>query len=127
MRKLDDGADHLVIFADAQGRPEVRQWGDARDVARGCARVLDAPNTVGEVFNLGGVAPFAADALAHHLSERVGLTCVTARLPIARAPWYISSAKARGVLGYAPEHTVFGMVDAAVERTQNSASLADNR
>src|SRR5262249_43732516 len=105
----------------------VRQWGDAREVARGCARVLEVPNAVGEAFNLGGLAPFAADALAHHLSERVGLSCVTARLPIARAPWYISSAKARGILGYAPEHTVFAMVDGAVGRAQKSASLADRR
>ncbi len=127
LRALDDGSDHVVVFADADGRPEVRQWGDARDVARGCARVLDAPSAVGEAFNLGGVAPFGADALAHHLSERVGLTSVTARLPIARAPWYISSAKARGVLGYVPEHSVFGMVDSAVEHAQKSASLADRR
>jgi nucleoside-diphosphate-sugar epimerase len=127
LRALDDGADHLVIFADAEGRPELRQWGDARDVARGCARVLEVPNAIGEVFNLGGVAPFASDALAQHLSKRVGLSCVTARLPIAHAPWYISSAKARGVLGYTPEHNVFGMVDAAAERTQNSASLAERR
>ncbi len=86
LRGLDDGDDHVVIFADAEGRPEVHQWGDARDVARGCARVLEVPGAVGEAFNLGGVAPFAADALAQHLSKRVGLSWVTVRLPIARAP-----------------------------------------
>jgi len=123
LRGLDDADDHLVIFADREGRPEVRQWGDARDVAQGCARVLEVPRAVGETFNLGGVAPFGADALARHLADHTGMSCVTARLPVARAAWYLSSAKARGILGYAPRHTVFDMVDDA----QKSASLAGSR
>ncbi len=114
LRGLDDGEDRLVVFTDLQGRPEVRQWGDARDVASGCARVLEAPGAPGEAFNLGGVSPFGTDALIEHLSRRLGLACVTARLPTARAAWYISSAKARGVLGYAPRWTVFDMVDDAL-------------
>jgi len=113
LRSLDrsDSAEHPVIFADLQGEPEIRQWGDARDVARGCARVLDVAGAVGEAFNLGGVAPFSADELGRHLGLRLGLTPVTARLPIARGAWYISSAKARGILGYHPQRTVFSMVD----------------
>jgi nucleoside-diphosphate-sugar epimerase len=128
LRALDDGVDHPVVFADASGQPEIRQWGDARDVAHGCARVLEVPGAVGEAFNLGGVAPFGADALAQHLADRLGLVSVTARLPTARAAWYISSARARGILGYAPERTVFAMVDDALaHRPQNSASLAESR
>ena len=84
LRGLDDDEDRLVVMADLEGRPEVRQWGDARDVASGCARVLDVPAAVGETFNLGGVAPFGSDALIEHLSKRLGLACVTARLPTAR-------------------------------------------
>jgi UDP-glucose 4-epimerase len=113
LRRLDDGQDHALVFADAEGRPEIRQWADARDVADGCVRVLEVPAAIGDAFNLGGAAPFAADELGIHLAERLGMTCVTARLPIARLPWYISSAKARGILGYAPRHTVFSMVDEA--------------
>jgi len=115
LRDLDDGADHVVVFANPAGDPEIRQWGDARDVAQGCARVLEVPGAIGEVFNLGGVAPFSADELARYLSDHVGLSCVTALLPTARAAWFVSSAKARGVLGYTPHWTVFGMVDSAVE------------
>jgi nucleoside-diphosphate-sugar epimerase len=85
LRALDDGVDHPVVFADASGRPEIRQWGDARDVAHGCARVLEVPGAVGEAFNLGGVAPFGADALAQHLADRLGLVSVTARLATARS------------------------------------------
>jgi UDP-glucose 4-epimerase len=118
LRSLDDGTEHVVIYADRGGRPEIRQWADARDVAHGCARVLEAPGAVGEAFNLGGVAPFSADSLAHHLVERTGLSCVTARLPTARAAWHVSSAKARGILGYAPQHTVFAMVDQAAAKVK---------
>jgi UDP-glucose 4-epimerase len=114
LRRLDDGQDHPVAFADRQGRPEVRHWADARDVAHGCMRVLAVPGAVGEAFNLGGAAPFAADELAGYLGQRLGMTPVTACLPIARPDWHISSAKARGILGYAPRRTVFDMVDDAL-------------
>jgi nucleoside-diphosphate-sugar epimerase len=113
LRALDDGEDHVVVFADCEGYPEIRQWGDARDVAHGCARILQVPAAVGEVFNLGGLAPFAADELCSYIADRIGWSCVTARLPMARSAWYISSAKARGILGYAPQRTVFAMVDEA--------------
>lgn len=122
LRGLDDGVDRLVIFADASGRPEVRQWGDARDVAAGCALALEPPQAVGEAFNLGGVAPFAVDVFAEYLSQRLGVQTVTARLPTVRQPWYISSAKARGVLGYTPRWTVFEMVDDALARSKQGVT-----
>ena len=37
----------------------------------------------------------------------LGLGYVRARLPIARAAWYHSSAKARDTWGYNPRRTVF--------------------
>lgn len=106
--------DQLLVIADGGGRPEIRQWADARDVAAGCALVLEHPAAIGETFNLGGVAPHAADELAAYLGDKLNLPCVTCYLPIARTPWYISSAKARGMLGYAPRYDVFAMVDDAV-------------
>ncbi len=115
LRALDDGQDHPLIFADREGRPEVRQWADARDIADGCLRVLSVPGAVGEVFNLGGAAPFGSDQLASYLGARLGDAPLTARLPIARLPWHITSAKARGILGYAPTTTVFDMVDDAIQ------------
>jgi UDP-glucose 4-epimerase len=117
LRSLDDprvdGPERVAIFADVEGRAAVRLWGDARDVATGCARVLEVGEAVGQAFNLGGVAPFSAAELGHHLATRLGLEAVTARLPTARGAWYISNARARGILGYAPRYTVFDMVDEA--------------
>ena len=115
LRALNDGNDHPVIFADREGTPEVRQWADARDIANGCVRILAVPAAVGDIFNLGGAAPFGADQLANYLGGRLGLAPVTARLPTARPAWYISSARARAVLGYEPRRTVFDMVDDAIQ------------
>jgi nucleoside-diphosphate-sugar epimerase len=114
LASLDGGSAQLVVVANTNGQPEVRQIADARDIAEGCARVLEVPAVVGEVFNLGGTAPFAADELVRHLSLRLGLSFLTACLPTARAPWYITSAKARGMFGYAPRRSVFAMVDEAL-------------
>lgn len=114
LRELDTGPEQLFVAADREGRPEVRQWADARDIAEGCLRALTVPAAIGEVFNVGGAAPHAADELARHVAARLDLPIVTARLPTARAPWYISSEKARGMLGYAPRRTVFTMVDEAL-------------
>ena len=65
---------------------EIRGWGDARDVAAGCLWTLDAKAADGEEFNLGGVAPIAADALEKHLAARVNLHWVVQRMPVARDP-----------------------------------------
>jgi UDP-glucose 4-epimerase len=112
-RQEDDG-EHLLIIADSDGNPEIRQWADARDIADGCLRVLGRPAAIGEAFNLSGTAPHAADELAYYLAGKLHLPCITSRLPTARAPWYISSEKARGILGYTPRYSVFAMVDDAV-------------
>jgi UDP-glucose 4-epimerase len=114
LHALDNGTEQLIAVADDSGIPEVRQWGDARDVAEGCLLTLENPLADGQTFNLGGGAPFTSEELARHLSRRTGHPWVTARVPIARAPWSISSAKARGILGYTPTRTVFAMVDEAV-------------
>jgi UDP-glucose 4-epimerase len=105
--------DQALVITDGDGAPEIRQWADARDVAAGCARVLECPAAIGETFNLGGVAPHAANELGAYLAGKLHLPLLTCRLPIARTPWYISSEKARGVLGYAPRYSVFAMVDEA--------------
>lgn len=114
LQDLDNGSERLVITQDLAGRCEIRQWADARDIAEGCVLVLAKSTATGEVFNLGGVAPHAADELVKYIGAKLQLSYVTVHVPTARKPWYISSAKARGVLGYAPRYTVFDMVDEAL-------------
>ena len=114
LHELDDGTPALLIETDLDGTPEVRQWGDARDVAEGCVLALGNAAAVGETFLLGGVAPFTTDELMTYMAERLKRPAVRAALPTARQPWYISSAKAKGILGYQPRHGIFDMVDEAV-------------
>jgi nucleoside-diphosphate-sugar epimerase len=114
LRELDDGVDNLLIEQDLAGAPEVRQWGDARDVAEGCVLALENPAAVGETFLLGGVAPFRTDELITYMASKLGRPYVCANLPTTRRPWYISSAKARGILGYRPRHSIFDMADEAI-------------
>lgn len=115
---LDDGSDRLVALAGLDGKPEMRQWGDARDVARGCLLTLGSNAADGEIFNLGGAAPFTTLELTDYIAARTGHNVVLAPVPTARPPWWISSAKAQELLGYQPERTVFAMVDDALNARQ---------
>jgi len=119
LRRLDDGREQLVIFANPAGEPEVRQWADARDIAAGCVCALGNPAAIGETFNLGGFAPWTTAELIQYMAPRLNLPYVTACMPITRRPWYISSAKARGLLGYTPRHSIFDMVDEAIQNRRN--------
>jgi nucleoside-diphosphate-sugar epimerase len=114
LQALDDGSQKLLIQQDLDGRPIVRQLGDARDVAEGILAVLGRPAAVGEAFNIGAQSPFAADEIVQYVAKKTGLPVVSARLATARGPWYTSSAKARAMLGYQPSHSVFDMVDEAL-------------
>lgn len=98
LQALDNGTEQLVVMADRDGNPEIRQWGDARDVAEGCLRVLGIQAATGEAFNLGGVAPFSSAELVNYLGMKLNLPYVMASLPTTQTAWYISSAKARGCL-----------------------------
>jgi nucleoside-diphosphate-sugar epimerase len=111
---LDDGSDALIALADLEGNPEIRQWGDARDVAEGCLLTLENERADGETFDLGGAAPFSTLELATYIGERTGRSVALAPVPAARPPWYLSSQKAGNMLGYSPAHSVFAMVDEAL-------------
>ncbi|HET9659834.1 MAG TPA: NAD(P)-dependent oxidoreductase [Thermomicrobiales bacterium] len=114
LESFDTGPDKLIALTDLTMHPEVRQWGDARDVAAGCLRALTEPAAIGEIFDLGGAAPFTTVELARHISSRTGMPSILAPVPTARPPWYLSSAKAERLLGYGPPRTVFAMVDEAI-------------
>lgn len=118
--QLDDGSGALVALADLDGVPETRQWGDARDVAQGCLLTLGNAAADGETFDLGGAPPFTTLELATYIGKRTGRPVVLAPVPTARPPWYLSSQKATDVLGYAPSHSVFTMVDEALDATERS-------
>jgi UDP-glucose 4-epimerase len=119
LRSLHDGSpEQLFIHTDLHGTPEVRHWGDARDVAAGCLLTLENRLADGETFNLAGPAPFATTELITHLAQRTGYPVVTAPLPMYRAPCKLSNARARALIGYEPRYSVFAMIDQATGGTR---------
>ena len=110
LQALDGAGEQLVTLSDADGNPEIRQWADARDIARGCLHALGSERAAGETLNMGGPEPFSVLDLGEFMSKQLSLSLVTACLPKARRPWYISSEKAQRILGYKPQYSVFDMV-----------------
>jgi len=115
LRRHDTGREQTFALADMDGRIATTNLADARDTARGLYLMLTLPQAVGEAFNIGPAAPYHEAELARHVADRLGMESIVIRRPSVRASWYVSSAKARGVLGYEPRHSVFDMVDEAVE------------
>jgi len=121
LRDGDIGLDDLFVVIDPDGTSPLTMLNDARDVAAGVCLALDAPDAVGQAFNLGSTE-FTERALVDHIAARLGRRVHVLTHPGHRPSWYISSLKARSVLGYRPQHDVFSMVDEAL-RAQNGTEL----
>ncbi|MBM4407299.1 MAG: NAD(P)-dependent oxidoreductase [Chloroflexi bacterium] len=126
LRAHDDGAEQLFVLADEQGQVPATNLADARDLAQGLHLALTRPEAIGETFNIGPAAPYGEDELVRHIGAALGLRVVVIPRPHVRASWYVSSVKARGILGYRPQHTVFSMVDEAVAAKRIGAPGADH-
>jgi UDP-glucose 4-epimerase len=72
---------------------------------------------VGEAFNVGPDAPHSERAVVSRLADRLGVEMVEIPHDSVRPSWYVTSGKAKGILGYQPEYSVFDMIDIAVEET----------
>lgn len=108
-----DGAERIVIPYGEDGTPWVYTLCHVRDLVSGILLLLYRPEAVGDVFNLGPAAPFAMDVALKYLSQASGVPYVEVRLPGAAQSYTISIAKARSMLGYAPQHSIFDMIDEA--------------
>jgi UDP-glucose 4-epimerase len=110
----DDGTERLYVLVAPDGASSTTMLTAAEDAAAGLASMIEPPQAVGEAFNIGPAAPHVERDLVEHLGRRLGLEVVEVPHPAARASWYVSSAKAERMLGYAPRIDAFAMVDAAV-------------
>lgn len=118
------GADDRTLFnlVAEDGTPSLSMIGDSRDAADALRRMIDTDAAVGESFNIGPSAPHADDVLVKHIGERLGLPVVTVRHATVRPSWFISSAKARTILGFDTQRTVLDMVDEAVGGAARAAA-----
>ena len=125
LRAHDDGTEQLFVLTDDQGQYPATNLADARDLAQGIHLALTRREAAGESFNIGPPAPHGEDELVRHIAMSLGMRVVVIQRPHVRPSWYVSSAKARGILGYRPQHTVFSMVEEAVAARRASHAVAE--
>jgi len=113
LKRLIPGGEQVVTLRHPGGPARMITLNDARDAAAGIALVLESPNAVGEVFNIGPAESYPEDEVGRHLATRLGMEHHSIETPLL-PDWTFGSLKAQSVLGYRPQHTVFDMIDEAV-------------
>ncbi len=106
-----ESPDTLLIARDADGTPYLFQCVDVRDLVEGLRLLLSAPAAVGEAFNLSGPSAFEFDQVIPYIAERTGYPVVDARITGEPIRVHHSTAKARAMLGYAPQFDIFRSID----------------
>ena len=104
----------LLLPYDPDGNPYFQEACDARDTAQGLRLMLDRPEANGEVFNLTPPTVVNMAEFIPYMAKKTGRRYVEAKLPFGFPRIQASSAKARCILGYCPQHTLFSMVDEAL-------------
>jgi UDP-glucose 4-epimerase len=127
LRGLDSPDDGLFALTDESGRPPTFSVNDARDAADCALRLLESPAAVGEAFNIGPIAPYEQTVLVAYLAAKLTLPWARILVPGTRPSWYVSSLKARMVLGYQPTRTVFDMIDEALDNQAGGEEHAGAR
>ncbi len=105
----------LLLARDGSGTPYQFHYCDVRDLVSGLKLLLEKPAAIGEAFNLSGPAPFSYDTAVAIVAERTGREIVDATIPGPPIRIHHSTAKARGLLGYAPQHDIRSTVEAALQ------------
>lgn len=116
LHAVDGGGEGLFAFTDETGRPPTFSLNDARDAADCVVRLLENPAAIGEAFNIGPIAPYEQTVLVAYLAAKLSLPWARVPVPGLRPSWYVSSLKARMLLGYQPTRTVLDMIDEALDR-----------
>ncbi len=112
--RVGGATDRLLLLTDSEGAASLTMITDARDAAEGLRATIETPEAVGEAFNIGPEAPHSDREFVEELGRRLDMQVVEVRYEAVRPSWYVSSAKARAVLGYQATHSVFDMIDEAI-------------
>lgn len=115
LRAAAGGSERLVLVTDSDGVASSTMITDSRDVARAMRSMIDTPEAVGEAFNVGPAAPHSDRVFLDALAEALDTDVVEIAHEGVRPSWYVNSSKARQLLGYEPQHTVFDMITEATE------------
>lgn len=110
--------DPLLLSYDANGNAHTQELTDVRDVVQALLLILDKPAAIGETFNLAPPSLVGLDTFIPYLAKATGRRYVEAQLPIELGQPHSTSAKARAILGWAPQYTLFDMVDEAISASR---------
>ncbi len=113
--------ERIPILTDAQGTPLRRHIVHMDDVMQAFDRMIDNPVALGQTFNIAGPSAFDYRLAAEHLSQQLGVATVEISSPKYHS-FEINIARARSVLGYAPENDIFRMTDRALLARQSGAT-----
>ncbi len=109
-----DLEDCLIALLGPDGRPWQSHYTDVRDCVTGILAALQREAADGEAFNILGPAPTTWLEAVRYLGERRGIEWRTATVAIRQAT-ELSTAKARGILGYVPRITFEQAVDDGIQ------------
>lgn len=104
----------LLLPVDANGNAHTQELVDVRDIVQGLLLIFDKPEAIGETFNLAPVSPVSLGQFIPYLAQKTGRRFVEAKIPVELGKTHGSSVKARSLLGFAPQYSMFDMVDEAV-------------
>jgi nucleoside-diphosphate-sugar epimerase len=109
----------LLLARDAQGRSYKKHIADARDIVQGFLSALNKPPVFGQVFQLAAPRPFTWEEAIPYLATRLDRPYVDVRL-VGQTPTYYEYdlTKSRTLLGFAPQHDIYSMIDDALAKMQ---------
>ena len=111
---FDQGKDGVACLVHADGSAGKRHIVGLQDVVQSIMLAIGNQTAIGEAFNVSGPAPFAYDALADYVAEKLDLPVV--RFEVGEFhDFCIDMAKSRSVLGFNPQYDIFRIVDDALQ------------
>jgi len=119
-----EGRDGVGCLVHPGGKPYVRHIVAVDDVVHSILTALGNPQALCETFNVAAPAAFSYDVLSGYIGEKLDLPVVDFELE-GSYDFSIDISKARAVLGYAPEHDVFRMVDEAIAFRESGKPRTD--
>jgi UDP-glucose 4-epimerase len=114
-------AEQLYIACSPQGVPYRMSMCDVRDMIQGVRLGLEHPAAANATFNIGPSESFDFDAAVAALGRQTGLPVHRVNLQTVFYRYDTSIARARETLGYAPQHSIFSMIE-EIGRERASAS-----
>lgn len=108
-----EGKNGVACLVHADGSAGKRHIVSIKDVVKSIMLAIGNPTAIGEAFNVSGPSPFAYDALANYVAEKLNLPVV--RFEVSEFnDFCIEMSKSRSVLGFTPEYDIFRIVDDAL-------------